>query len=307
MNVLITGGAGAVGSHLVLYFLGQGAKVRVLDKDEKGSQALAARGADVLVGGVEDRFLVRKAVEGMDAVIHLAWSFSEDPCETITVDVLGQANLLEASAEAGVRHFIYTSSAVVYGKPSIIPITEDHPLPVESSRKPLYAWAKVMTEKLGFIVCEERGLPFTNLRFWWAFGEDIGGRHLRELIRAALKGETICLPGEAGGSFLHLDDFAHGVEATLFKEAAYGETFNLASFYITWEEVGRMIVDLAGSGSLDIVSPEDWTGSSFLVDVWSLAFDKASRILGYAPAFGPDRSKEALRKAIRHCMDAVAS
>jgi UDP-glucose 4-epimerase len=291
----------------VPYFLGQGAKVRVLDKDENGSQALGARGADVMVGGVEDRSLVRKAVQGVDAVIHLAWSFSDDPCKTIAVDVMGQANLLEASAEERVRHFIYTSSAVVYGKPCIVPITEDHPLPVESSRKPMYALAKVMTEKLGFIVGEEQGLPFTNLRFWWAFGEEIGGRHLRELVRTALRGETLCLPGEAGGSFLHLDDFALGVEAALFKEAAYGETFNLASFYITWEEVGRMIVDLAGSGYVDIVSPDDWTGSSFLVDVWNLSFEKASRMLGYAPALGEDLAKETLKKAIQRCVDAVAS
>lgn len=124
----------------------------------------------------------------------------------------GALNLLKASVEQEVKHFILASTAVVYGKGQYVPIIEDDPCLIEDARKPVYALSKFVCEKLGLIFFKEQGLPISIFRFWWAFGREIGGRYLREMIKMALEGGELEVPSKAGGSFLHLDDLVKGFE-----------------------------------------------------------------------------------------------
>jgi len=130
---------------------------------------------EIIEGGVEDNSVVRSFVKEIEIIIHLAWSFSEDPVRSLGVDVKGTLNLLKESVEEEVKYFILASTAVVYGKPVHVPLIEDDPCLVEEARKPIYALSKFVCEKLGLIFFKERGLPTSIFRFWWAFGGKIGG------------------------------------------------------------------------------------------------------------------------------------
>jgi len=298
MKILLTGGAGSVGRHLVPRLLDANHSLRVLDKVTGDLEKYAGRGLRLIQGRLENREDVDCAVDGVDAVIHLAWSFSADPVETFDVDVRGYLVLLEAAAAHGVKHVIHTSSAVVYGKPRTLPVDESHPCITEESRSPLYALAKFTVEKLGLIYQRERGLPVTNVRFWWGFGEEIGGKQMREFIRTATRGQAVTVPALAGGSFLHLDDLATCLERTLLNNRTYGETFNLASFFATWEEVARAIVDVVASGSVASVPPEEWRGAGFLLDRWEIACAKALSLIDFRPAYPKEARMDLLKRAI---------
>ena len=297
-RVLITGGGGSCGLFLTDSLLKQGYEVTVLDIDVQPLIAVQNENLTLIQGHLEDRATVKEAVQGMDAVIHLAWSFSTDPLEVLEKDLKGHIYLLEEMAEQKTGHLIYTSTAVVYGKPRYSPIDEEHPLIVEEARKPLYGITKAAAEKLCLMYWKERNLPATVIRFWWAFGDDIGGRHLREMIKTAANGEPLEFPGDSGGSFLYLEDLVQGVEKCLFAPSAFGQTFNLATVYVTWDEVASIVREVTGSTSQIRSTPSsEWKGSPFLADPWELDDTSARKLVGYAPT-DPKKAKALLKKAI---------
>ena len=304
-KVLITGGAGSCGRYLTASLLAQGHEVRVIDKDVGSLQSVEDRRLTLVRAGIEDREILKSAVEGVDAVIHLAWSFSEDPLEVLEIDLKGHVHLLEEMASQKVRHLIYTSTAVVYGKPRYSPIREKHPLVVEEARKPLYGIAKAAAEKLCLMYGKTKGPPATVIRFWWAYGEEIGGKHLREMLRIASAGEPLTVPAASGGSFLHMADLAQGLERCLFHPEAFGQTFNFSTVYVTWEEVAEMARDATGSRSeIRCIPREEWTGSAFLADPWELSDASAREQLGYDP-MEASRAKASLKKAVENCWKAM--
>ena len=305
MKILITGGAGSCGRHLTASLLSQGHHVRVIDKDVGFLQSIEDRRLTLIPAGVEDRESLKSAVEGVDAVLHLAWSFSEDPLEVLEHDLKGHLYLLEEMASRKVSHLIYTSTAVVYGKPQYSPIDEKHPLVVEEARKPLYGIAKAAAEKLCLMYGKGKGSPATIVRFWWAYGEEIGGKHLREMLKIASAGDPLTVPADSGGSFLHMADLTRGMERCLLNPKAYGQTFNFSTVYVTWEEVAEMVREATGSRSkIRCIPREEWTGSAFLADPWELSDVAARELLGYSP-MEPSRARASLKKAISRCWGAM--
>ncbi|MCK5352642.1 NAD(P)-dependent oxidoreductase [bacterium] len=306
-RILITGGAGSCGVFLTESLLERGYKVTVLDRDVEPLGSLEKGNLTLIQGLLGDRDTVKKAVEGVDAVIHLAWSFSSDPMEVLEQDLKGHINLLEEMSEQKTGHLIYTSTAVVYGKPRYSPIDEDHPLVVEEARKPLYGITKAAAEKLCLLYWKERGLPATVIRFWWAYGDDIGGRHLRKMLQTAADGEPLEFPGESGGSFLHLADLYQGVEKCLFTPAAYGQTFNMATVYVTWNEVAEIVKDVTGSASeIKSIPTSEWRGSAFLADPWELDDNLARQLVGYTPTDDVE-AKALLKSAIARRWESMKS
>ena len=199
MRILITGGNGSIGRDLVPALLLSGHEVVVLDR-EVGALVPHPR-LRVVRGLVEDPATVAEACRGADAVVHLAWSFSDDPGYLLEHDLRGHVCLQEAARRERVGRLLYTSTAVVYGKPVRHPLDEDHPLLVLAARKPAYALAKEFAEKLTLFGAGNGGLPAAVLRFWWAFGSEIGGRHLREMLNAAAAGQALSIPANCGGTF----------------------------------------------------------------------------------------------------------
>ena len=304
-KILITGGAGSCGRYLTASLLGRGYEVRVIDKDVEPLRPLGDKGLTLFPAGVEDRNALKSAVDGVDAVLHLAWSFSEDPLVVLEQDMRGHIYLLEEMASRKVRHLIYASTAVVYGKPRYSPIDEEHPLRVEEARKPLYGIAKAAAEKLCLMYGKTKGPPATVVRFWWAYGDEIGGKHLREMLKTASAGTPLEVPGDSGGSFLHMADLAQGMERCLFHPKAYGRTFNFSTVYVTWEEVAEMVRDVTGSScGIRCIPREEWTGAAFLSDHWELSDASARELLRYRPMEAP-AAKASLKAAISNCWETM--
>jgi UDP-glucose 4-epimerase len=300
MNFLITGGAGSVGRDLTASLLGKGHRVRVFDRKAQGTEgSIRDERLEWIQGQLEDAGLVREAIQGVDAVIHLAWSFSDDPGELLMSDLKGHVVLLDACVNAKVSRLFYASTAVVYGKPIQVPITEESPCLVEEARKPFYAVAKQTAEKLALIYGKTKGLPVTIFRFWWSYGEKIGGRHLRDMIALALKGEPLLVPQGAGGSFLDHDDLTHALLLAINRQESVGQIFNLATLYVEWKDIARMILEVSGSSSsLEIIPAQQWKGAPFLADSWELSIAKAERLFGYRSLLSPAIARQRLEKAI---------
>ncbi|MEM4036057.1 MAG: NAD(P)-dependent oxidoreductase [Fervidicoccaceae archaeon] len=284
MRVLVTGAAGFVGLELTKAFLEAGHDVVALDKVEGGLAGLKHPRLSVVLGGVEEHDVVKRAVEGVDVVVHCAWSFAQRALDAFRVDLAGYANVLELSSEAGVKHFMFADSTIAYGRPLWIPVDEQHPLIPYASRAPLYALTRVITLELNELFRRTKGLNYTIFRFWWAFSDErIPGRTLRRLIDRALSGEEIEVPSGAGGSVVYTGDLAKFLLAAALNERVFNEVINVASFYVTWEELVKKLIELAGSPSrVKLVPEEEWRGEAFLTGRWLLDTTRARKLLGVA-------------------------
>jgi UDP-glucose 4-epimerase len=299
MRILVTGANGSVGRGLIPALLASGHQVVGLDTNAGVERAIAHPRFVFLQGGVEDPEAVERAVAGVEAVVHLAWSFSDDPRVLVERDLCGHALLLEAARTQGVRHLVYTSTAVVYGKPVRVPVDEDHPLNVLAARKPAYGIAKQCAEHLILLAGQDDRVSATVLRFWWVFGEEIAGRHLREMLKAAAAGQPLSVPADCGGSFLTQEDFNAAVALVLDRPATGGRIFNLASAYVTWDEVARIVVEIVGGrGGVAAVPRAEWHGAPFLADRWELDDRRIRDGLGFKAGRDPGGVRAALRQAI---------
>ena len=299
MRILVTGANGSVGRGLIPALLSGGHQVIGLDKDVGVERAIAHPRFAFIQGEIEDPETVGRAVAGVEAVVHLAWSFSDDPRVLVERDLRGHALLLEAAKKHGVRHLVYTSTAVVYGKPERVPVDEEHPLNVLAARKPAYGIAKEFAEQLILLVGQDGQRSATVLRFWWLFGEEIAGRHLREMLKTAAAGQPLVVPADCGGSFLTQEDFNAAVLLVLDRPAAGGRVFNLASAYVTWEEVARMVLEVVGgTGGVAPVPRAEWAGAPFLADRWELDDRRIREGLGFRPALDGAGVRAALHRAI---------
>ena len=299
MNFLITGGAGSVGQDLTASLLEKGHRVRVLDRHAEAFPHLHDKHVELIQGSLEDLPLVQGALQGVDSVIHLAWSFSDDPVELLESDLKAHVGLLDACTAAKVSRLFYASTAVVYGKPVQVPITEDAPCLVEDARKPFYAIAKLAAEKLALAYWKMKGLPVTVFRFWWSYGKRIGGRHLRDIIALAQTGQPLAVPGGAGGSFLDHEDLTHALLLAIREHGSIGQIFNLATIYLEWRDIARMIIDATDSSSpLEVIPAREWRGAQFLADSWRLSAAKAEQLFGYRSLYSPAAARQRLGKAI---------
>jgi nucleoside-diphosphate-sugar epimerase len=142
MKVLIVGAAGEVGRYLMKDLSRKHHDVTGFDRAPKPRETDESLLVAYLQGDIADAVVTREAVQGKDVVIHLAWSFADDAETIFGEDIKGHINLLEAASSFGIRGFIYTSTATVYGPASSHPVTEDHPCLIDEARKPLYALSK---------------------------------------------------------------------------------------------------------------------------------------------------------------------
>ncbi|MGZ3606164.1 MAG: NAD-dependent epimerase/dehydratase family protein, partial [Thermodesulfobacteriota bacterium] len=283
----------------------RGYEVMVLDPAPK-TQEMEKPSITYVQGNLVDVALVNEVVQGMDVIINLAWSFADDSATIFGEDIKGHINLLEAASSAGVHHLIYTSTATVYGRAVQHPVTETHPGLLQDARKPLYALGKYTAEELCRLYNKQRGLPVTIFRFWWAFGENIGGRHLRDLVKKALRGQPLEMVHGAGGAFLTMEDLSKAIASAMEAPGASGQIYNLGSLFLTWEEIGAMIVNLTHSkSSVQLVPSDRWKGPAFLNEVWDLSWEKAQKDLGFKPGHSNGEIRSQFTKALQKCIDEV--
>lgn len=214
-QILVTGGAGFIGSHLTAALAAQGASVRVLDNLSSGFRE-NLNGLDVafIEGDIADFAVVATAVSGCDLIFHQAALVSvprslKDPALNQQTNVTGTFNVLEAARQAGVPRVVYASSAAVYGNKTTLPHRETEPV------APLtpYAAAKQMNETMAQTYAVAYGLETIGLRYMNVFGprQDPSSPYsgvLSIFCRAALNGQTCIIhgDGEQTRDFIFVDD-----------------------------------------------------------------------------------------------------
>jgi UDP-glucose 4-epimerase len=179
MTVLVTGGAGYIGSHMVFALADAGERVVVLDNLSTGFDWAIAKGVPLVVGETGDQALVARVIRehGIDAIIHFAASIVvpdsvRDPLGYYRNNTMNSRALIECAVKGGVRHFIFSSTAAVYGNPTEIPVQEDSAtLPISP-----YGWSKLMTEIMLRDAGSAYGLQHVILRYFNVAGADPQGR-----------------------------------------------------------------------------------------------------------------------------------
>jgi UDP-glucose 4-epimerase len=179
MTVLVTGGAGYIGSHMVWELLDAGEQVVVLDRLSTGFDWAVAPEASLVVGDVADRDLVAEIIRdhGVDAIIHFAGSIVvpesvADPLAYYENNTAKTRTLIETAVKAGVGNFIFSSTAAVYGGAGMEPVREDARLAPESP----YGLSKLMSEWMLRDAAAAYGLRYTALRYFNVAGADPRGR-----------------------------------------------------------------------------------------------------------------------------------
>jgi UDP-glucuronate 4-epimerase len=294
-RVLVTGGAGFIGSHLVESLVRDGIAVTVLDNfdpfydralKEANLAALRAHPAlTVIEGDIRDRDDVARAGAGCDAVVHLAARAGvrpsiADPLGYQDVNVRGTQNLLEWTRTAGVRHFVFASSSSVYGVNPRVPWSEDdHVLQPISP----YASTKVSGELLGHVYAHLYGIRFIALRFFTVFGPrqrpDLA---IHSFARGMAAGQAIPVFGDGSTrrDYTFIDDVVSGIRGALVYDASAYEVINLGNNRTV--QLSNMIAALGGL--LDVTPRLDWQPEQpgDVPQTWA-DVTKAGRLLGYHP------------------------
>jgi len=257
MRVLVTGGAGFIGSHIVEHFQGK-AEVRVLDNLRSGfKQNLSSLQHEFIKASILDRETVRRMMAGVDCVFHLAAMISvpesmQQPVECNEINTRGTLVVLEEAARAGVNKLVFSSSAAIYGDNPTVPKVETM-LPEPKSP---YAITKLDGEYYCRMFAAEGRLQATCLRYFNVFGprQDPKSQYAAAVpifIDRAAKNEPITIygDGEQTRDFIYVKDI---VAANVFfaTQSAVTGVFNVAyGQRITINELARTICQLTGSRS----------------------------------------------------------
>jgi UDP-N-acetylglucosamine/UDP-N-acetylgalactosamine 4-epimerase len=299
LPVLVTGGAGFIGSHLVDALVEGGARVRVLDDLSTGRRdnlAHLGERIELVAGDIRDYAACRAACEGVALVFHQAALGSvprsiRDPASTIAVNVTGTANVFAAAREAGVRRVVYASSSSVYGDSARLPKREGE----EGEALSPYAASKRMCEELGRVFHRSLGLETVGLRYFNVYGprQDPAGPYAAVVplfFAAALAAEpaTIHGDGEQSRDFTFVADAvaANLVAAGAPAEDAAGQAFNVAAGGRTSiNHLARLIGRAVGGAP----EPRHVEGRAGDVRHSQASLGRARRALGYEPAWPIER------------------
>jgi len=240
-KILVTGGAGFIGSNLTEALLKQGHQVRVLDNFSTGKREnLAFNGAypsfEIIEGDIRDLNFCQKTIKGTEFVFHQAALPSvqrsmEDPLTSNSVNVEGTLNVLLAARDAGVRRLIYASSSSVYGDTPTLPKREVMPANPLSP----YALQKYIGEQYCRLFFQLYGLETVSLRYFNIFGPkqdptSIYSAVIPKFIDALLEGRppVIFGDGEQSRDFTYIDNVLQANLLAMTREHLNGETINIA-------------------------------------------------------------------------------
>ncbi len=233
--VMVTGGAGFIGSHLVDALVEQGFRVRVLDNFATGRRKQINPAAELVEADIRNSDSIRDAFREVDCVFHTAALprvplSIEKPVETHMVNVVGTLNVLVAARDAGVRRVVYSGSSSVYGDQPKLPLTEDMaPNPLNP-----YGLQKLMGEQYARLFHRLFGLQTLTLRYFNVYGPRMAteGAYLTVIsafLRARREGRplTIQSDGEQSRDFTHVKDVVRANLLAMDSPIADGRALNI--------------------------------------------------------------------------------
>lgn len=308
MRMLITGGAGFVGSHLAGEMLSRGHEVLVLDDLSTGRyeniEALERGGRlRLVVDTVNNPSIVDECVKECEAVFHLASAVGvrliiEQPVRTIESIVGGTEVVLRACARYR-RPFLLTSTSEVYGKGSKVPFSEDDDrvMGATSKRRWSYACAKALDEFLTLAHWYESRLPVRIARLFNTVGPGQTGQYgmvIPTLVRQALRGQPLTVFGDGQQSrcFAHVADIVRGLADLMACEAARGQIVNLGNpEEITIRALAERIRELSGTAAEVVLVPYEEAYGEGFDDMRRRVPDltRAAALIGFRPTMGLDR------------------
>ena len=265
-RILITGGAGFIGSHLAEYLLDQGKKVAVLDDLSTGRfeniQHLVGRpGFSFAIASITDFPVLDRLASESDTIVHLAAAVGvklvvEQPVHTIETNIMGAEAVLKAAARYRAKVLI-ASTSEVYGKGVRVPFREedDVVLGPTSRNRWAYAASKMVDEFLALAYHQKYQLPVVVVRLFNTVGPRQTGRYgmvIPRFVRQALAGEPITVYGDGSQSrcFCDVSDTVRGLDALLEHPGAVGKVFNVGSTEeVTILELAQRVKAITGSDS----------------------------------------------------------
>jgi NAD dependent epimerase/dehydratase len=315
-KALVTGAGGFIGSHLVETLLAEGIEVRAFvhynSRNSHGNLEFLAADArsavEIVAGDIQDPFLVRRAVKGVDTVFHLAaligipYSYVA-PAHYAGVNVMGTLNVLQAALDEGVPRVVHTSTSETYGTAQYVPIDERHPLQGQSP----YSASKIGADKLAESYHLSFGLPLVTVRPFNAYGPRQSARAIiPAVISQAVAGQDKIQLGSLTPvrDLTYVADTVRGFIAAAHSDRAVGRVVNLGQGSgISIGELVARILKLCGSNA-SIVSDRERIRPE-KSEVMQLVCDNtaARELLGWQPSIGLDEGLSRVIAFIREHRD----
>jgi len=266
MKVLITGGAGFIGSHLAERLIKDGEEVTVVDNLSTGSleniKSLRNKPKfNFVEGNIHDTSLMEALIEPSDLVFHLAAAvgvrlIAERPVHTIETNIIGTEVVLETANKLG-KKILLASSSEVYGKNDAVPFHEDDDIVLGSTTfsRWSYACSKAIDEFLGLAFYQQHGLNVVIGRFFNTIGPRQTGQYgmvVPRFVQRALKNEPILIYGTGRQSrcFCYVKDLVDAIIGLMNCEDAAGKVYNIGSAEeITIEDLADKIIEMTNSKS----------------------------------------------------------
>lgn len=316
-KILVTGGTGFLGQHLVRALQQDGHALRILTRTTPGQATPAVPELETLAGDIRDSTLVDRAVSGVDVVIHTVSNFrrgGSDRREAFAINVEGTRNVCRAAARSGVRQLIHCSTIGVHGHVRQVPADEQAPF----NPGDIYQSTKLQAEREVFEFARQ-GLPVTVVRPISMYGP--GDRRMLKLFRL-IKRRRFVMVGDGRALFqpAYIDDVVQGFRLCLNNERALGQAFIVGSEqYLPLHDLFRIIAEELHVAPprarvplgpvlalarlcetlcvpLGLEPPLHSRRVSFFRNNRAFSIDKAKRLLGFEP-------RMPLRAGIRRTID----
>jgi len=236
-KILVTGGAGFIGSEVVSQLIKKNAVVTVLDNFSSGKKQYLPKNnkkLKIIKGDITDEKIVKRAVKDQESVIHLAaLPFIPDsfyyPADFFNVNTTGSVNLLWKSIQSNsVDRFIHISTSEVYGSAQFVPMDENHPTAPHST----YAVSKLAGDRVAFTLHKENGFPVVIIRPFNSYGPKYTQPYIiPEIMNQLLQGTKELMLGnvDASRDFTYVSDTADAIIRSLSSKKAIGEIINVGS------------------------------------------------------------------------------
>ncbi len=260
-HILVIGGAGFIGSHIVDQLLeAPVAKVTVLDNFVRGTRdnlqhAVQDERVEVVDGSVMDRELLASLMKEADYAFHLAalWLYEcvHEPRKALEHNIVGTYNVVETAHEAGIKKIVYSSSASVYGDALFTPMTEDHPF----NNRTMYGATKIAGEQFFRAFNEQHGLDYAGMRYMNVYGPrmDYKGTYVSVIMKVldridAGQAPVIFGDGSQAYDFVHVADVARANILALTSDTSTDRNYNVGTgVKTTIKELVDSLLEITGS------------------------------------------------------------
>ncbi len=291
MRILITGGAGFIGSAVTKNLREHGLETKTLDiinpREKQGEH---------LLGSIMNQEDLAKAMQGCDAIIHLAAMVGVKRTdikrkECLDINILGTRNVLKQAAKAGIKKIVFSSSSEVYGEPDKIPVKETDPVHPKS----VYGVTKLAGEEYLRAFSRDGGPAFSIIRFFNVYGTgQVAEFVMPRFVKAVLddKPPVVYGDGNQERAFCHINDTAEGVYLALTKDEANSQIFNIGNDQTTikMKDLAQKVIELSDKNLKPKFIPMTESDRDIEREIIKRTPDinKAKQVLGFQPKINLD-------------------